>query len=74
MHARPAARIARLAAQASSGIRIIKDGETVDATSIIDILSLGCTKGDSIDIKIDNPADMDILNRICRLIENGFTE
>lgn len=74
MHARPAAMIAKLAARAISGVWIIKDGDTVDATNVIDILSLGCKKGDSLNIKINNPADTDILNRICGLIENGFTE
>lgn len=74
MHARPAVKIAKIAARAVSGVWLTKDGEAVDATSIIDILTLGCAKGDSIGVKIDNPADTDILNRITGLIENGFEE
>lgn len=74
LHARSAAQIAKLARNLKSKIWIIKDGEKVDAASIIDILTLACPKGSQITLKIDDPSDLDILNDIAKLIERGFGE
>lgn len=74
LHARSAAKIAEIARHAKSDVRIIRDNEDVDAKSVIDMLTLACAKGSSITIKIDCHADMDILNRITALVENGFGE
>jgi phosphocarrier protein len=53
---------------------IIKDGKKVDASSIIDILTLVCPKGSIITIKIDDHSDTGILNDLIQLIESGFGE
>jgi len=74
LHARSAAQIAKLARNVKSKMWIIKDGEKVDAASIIDILTLACPKGSKITLKIDDPSDLDILNDIAQLIERGFGE
>lgn len=71
LHARPAAMIAKLAQQAESNIWIIKDGTKVDAASIIDILSLACIKGTEITLQTESMNDIDIVNGIVDLIENG---
>ena len=74
LHARPAAMIANLAIKAQSDVWLCKNGEQVDASSIIDILSLACVKGASVTLKIENPEDMNILNDIINLFEKGFGE
>ena len=74
LHARSAAQIAKLARNVKSKVWIIKDGETVNAASIIDILTLACSKGSKITLKIDDQSDLDILNDIIKLIEGGFGE
>ncbi len=74
LHARSAVQIAKLARNVKSKMWIIKDGEKVDAASIIDILTLACPKGSKITLKIDDPSDLDILNDIAKLIERGFGE
>ena len=74
LHARSAAQIAKLARNVKSKVWIIKDGETVNAASIIDILTLACSKGSKITLKIDDQSDLDILNDIIKLIESGFGE
>lgn len=74
LHARPAAMIARLAIKARGGVWLIKNGEHVDASSVIDILSLECTQGCSMTLKIENPSDIDILNGISTLFEKGFKD
>jgi phosphocarrier protein HPr len=74
LHARAAARIAELAVKAQGAVWIIRDGEKVDATSIIDILTLGCPKGTEITFSADNESDLEILNDIVTLAEKGFGE
>ncbi|OQX26582.1 MAG: HPr family phosphocarrier protein [Desulfobacteraceae bacterium IS3] len=74
LHARSAAKIAEVARHAKSNVWIIKGSEKVDAKSIIDMLTLGCTKGSNITIKIDCQPDIEVLDRIVRLVESGFGE
>jgi len=74
LHARAAAKIAQLAVKAEETIWIIKGGEKVDASSIIDILTLGCSKGTDIIFATNNESDKEILNNIVMLVENGFGE
>lgn len=74
VHARSAAGMVRISQQARSNVWMIRDDEKVDAKSVIDILTLACQKGTRVTIKIDDPADIDILNGIIALIENNFGE
>jgi phosphocarrier protein len=74
LHARSAAKIAKLVQNVTSNVWIIKDGRKVDASSIIDILTLVCPKGSIITIEIDNQSDTGILNDLVQLIESGFGE
>ena len=74
LHARSAAKIAKLAQNAKSTIWLIKDNQKVDASSIIDILTLACAKGSRIALSADSHADIDIINDITALVERGFEE
>ena len=74
LHARSAAGIAKLAQNANSKVWLIKGKERVDASSVIDILSLACSKGSKITLKIDEESDIEILNEIIELIKKGFGE
>ena len=74
LHARPAALVAKLAMKASAGIWMTANGETIDASSIIDILSLACTDGTQITIEAESTSDVEILGEIRSLFEKGFDE
>jgi len=74
LHARSAAKIAKLVKKARSKVWIIKDKDKADASRIIDILSLACIKDSKLILLIDDQSDMKILNDLVRLIENGFGE
>ena len=74
LHARSAARIAEIARKANYRVWIIKNKKKVDASSILDILTLESTKGSKITLKIDNKSDLDILNDIVKQFETGFGE
>jgi phosphocarrier protein len=74
-HARPAARIAAIAREARGGeVRILNNGLSADASSVIDMLMLACQKGSTITVEIDSETDLDVLNRIVNLVESGFGE
>jgi phosphocarrier protein len=74
LHARSAAKIAAIASHAESQVYISREGETVDAKSIIDMLTLACAKGMQITISIDSSRDAGILSEIAALVEDGFGE
>ena len=74
LHARSAARIAEIARKANYNVWIIKDKKKVDASSILDILTLESPKGSKITLKIDDRSDIDILNDIVKQFETGFGE
>jgi len=74
LHARSASQIALLAQKATDRIWLQKGTAKVDATSILDILTLGCPKGSKIIIFVEHYNDINVLNNIAGLIENGFGE
>jgi phosphocarrier protein HPr len=74
LHARSAAKIAKLVQNVKSNVWIIKDGKKADASSIIDVLTLVCPKGSIITLTIDDQSDLGILNDLVQLIESGFGE
>jgi phosphotransferase system HPr (HPr) family protein len=74
MHARSAAMIAKLAKRAASPIWFEKSGERADAASIIDLLSLGCSRGQKVSVTAENPKDRPVLEEIITLIQDGFGE
>jgi phosphocarrier protein len=74
LHARSAAKLAKVAGQAQGDIWITKNGNTADATSLLDILTLDCPQGSEVTITIDDDADQNILARIEALIRSGFGE
>lgn len=46
----------------------------VDATSVIDILTLACAKGETVIVTVDTESDIHILESLVALIESGFGE
>ena len=74
LHARAAARLAKLAEQARAKVFVVKEGQEVDATDVLDILSLYCPQGTEVTLKITDPDDTPILDRMAQLMEAGFGE
>ena len=74
LHARSAAKIAKLVKKARSKVWIIKGKDKADASRIIDILSLAAITDSKLMLLIDDPSDIEILNDLAQLIENGFGE
>ncbi|SCY02078.1 beta-glucoside operon transcriptional antiterminator/phosphocarrier protein [Desulfoluna spongiiphila] len=61
--------IAKAAAEAVGEVWLVRDGEKADATSIIDILTLGCARGVEVEIEVEDASDRSVLDRIFELIE-----
>ena len=74
LHARSAAKIAKLAHPASGPVWIVKGDQKADAASIVDILTLVCEKGTQISICVEDAADLQILQDITELVKGGFGE
>ena len=74
LHARAAAKIARLAETAQSKVVIIKDGQEADGADMLDMMSLYCPCGTEVTVEITDSSDATVLNRIAQLIEAGFGE
>ncbi len=74
LHARSAAMVTKVAQRAQAQVWIERNGERVDAGSIMDLLTLACPKGTELIVAIDDPADMEILEDIVKLVKDGFGE
>jgi len=74
LHARSAAKIAAAAKAARAGVRLKRGESEADATSVIDILTLACPAGETLEFIIEDPEDYDILKNLLDLVNNGFGE
>jgi phosphotransferase system HPr (HPr) family protein len=74
LHARSAARIAAIAGKATRKVWLYKGDERADASSIIDILTLGCPRGTRLTVAVEHRDDLPRLNDIADLIAAGFGE
>ncbi len=55
LHARPATRVVELAKASSSDVLIIKDGKQAKGDSIMSVLALGATQGDTVTVEVSGP-------------------
>lgn len=74
LHARSAARMARIAQAARGGVWVLRAAEKADAASVMDILTLACGKGATLTLAVDDPQDVPILDALAGLVANGFEE
>lgn len=74
LHVRPAAQLAEIASKYKSEITIIQDDKSVNAKSIIELLTLGASEGTIVTIRADGKDANSALVEIKQLIENKFSE
>ena len=74
LHARASAAFSRLAQTFSSDITVTRAGMTVDARSIMDILSLGASKGLEIEIEAKGGDADEAVQALSELVEQRFGE
>lgn len=74
LHARPAAQLVKLAKQFSSNISITNKGKTINAKSLVLVLSLAVRKDDEIEISADGEDESNAIAALTDLIEKKFAE
>jgi phosphocarrier protein HPr len=74
LHARPAARIVRLASTFDSNIEIAKDGVGVNGKSIMGVMMLSAECGSSITIRADGTDAEQAVTALAELVAGGFGE
>ena len=74
LHARAAAKFVGCASAFSSKIQAGKDGQMVDAKSIMSVMMLAAGKGTVLDIEIDGADEEAALQALQALIANRFDE
>ena len=74
IHARPASLFVQTASKFKSKVQLKAKGKTVDAKSILMIMSMGLVKGTEITIVADGPDEADAVNTLKELVDNKFGE
>jgi phosphocarrier protein len=74
LHARPAARIVRLASTFESEIELVKDGLDVNGKSIMGVMMLAAECGSSIIIRATGPDAEQAVEALAELVASGFGE
>ncbi len=74
IHARPASIFVQTATKFKSKVQIKAKGKTVDAKSILMIMSMGLVKGTEITITADGPDEADAVKSLKDLVASKFGE
>lgn len=74
LHARAAAKLVHTAGGFQSRVTVVKDGEEVDAKSILGILLLAAGQGSQITVRCDGQDEEEALQAVTTLIANRFDE
>ena len=74
IHARPASLFVQTASKFKSKVQIKAKGKTVDAKSILMIMSMGLVKGTEITLSADGPDEAEAVQTLKKLIDDKFGE
>lgn len=74
LHARAAAKLVHMAGAFQSRVLVSKDGEEVDAKSILGVLLLAAGQGTKVTIRCDGQDEAAALQAVTDLIANRFDE
>jgi phosphocarrier protein len=74
IHARPASIFVQTATKFKSKVQIKAKGKTVDAKSILMIMSMGLVKGTEITICADGPDEAEAVKSLTDLVASKFGE
>lgn len=74
LHGRPAAKLVEVASRYASDIRLIREGVAVDCKSILDVMSVACTQGTTVAVKVCGSDADKALAAVEQLFIEGFGE
>ena len=68
LHARPAAKVAELASRYQAKLFLKKGNRMADASSILDVLALACTKGSLVEILAEGEDAQEAAEALAKLL------
>lgn len=74
MHARAAAKFARLASQFDARVTVERESRTVDGKSILGLLLLAAAHDTEIVVTADGHDASEAVEALCRFVDRGFDE
>jgi phosphocarrier protein HPr len=74
LHARASAKFVKCAAQFDAEVRVSRDGQTVDAQSIMGLMMLAAGLGSEVEIEAEGQEAEAALDALCALIAARFDE
>jgi phosphocarrier protein len=74
LHARASAKFVKLAGGFDAEVTVTRDGQTVDARSIMGLMMLAAGPGCSIEIVADGPEARAAVDALAELVEGRFNE
>lgn len=74
LHARASAKFVQCADAFDAEIFVLREGQRVDATSIMGLMMLAASRGATIQIEATGPQASDAIAALTDLVENGFGE
>jgi phosphocarrier protein len=74
LHARASAKFVKLASTFDAEVKVSRDGQTVDARSIMGLMMLAAGPGCEIEIEADGPEAESAIAALVELVEGRFDE
>jgi phosphocarrier protein HPr len=74
LHARASAKFVKAASAFNARVKVSRDGQTVDAQSIMGLMMLGAGPGSTVDIEAAGPDGQAALDALTQLIADRFHE
>ena len=74
LHARASAKLSQTANQFKSDVNLIRNGNKVNAKSIMGVMMLAAAKGSSIGIEVDGADESEAMLALLALIQDKFGE
>ena len=74
LHARASAKLSQIANQFQSEVNLGRNGNKVNAKSIMGVMMLAAAKGTTIAIEIEGPDEVDAMHAVVSLINDKFGE
>ena len=74
LHARAAAKFVTMAETFGACVEVVRDGQNVNARSIMGLMMLGAGRGSSIELRAEGWDAKEALDALAALVEAGFHE
>lgn len=74
LHTRPAASLVKLASRFKSDVQLSRDGFTINAKSIIGVMTLAAEMGSTLQLIVEGPDEVNAAEEIKALFDSGFGE